>query len=58
MIDFDNLTFWNTLNKTYQGILVWNRNKILHTLKKHVYKERKETTHGDIGEMITASSYT
>ena len=49
--DFDNLYFWNTLNKTHQGILVWNINNKLHTLdKKHVYKERKETTHVKIGE--------
>ena len=49
--DFDNLYFWNTLNKTFHDILVWNRNNRLHTLnKKHVYKERKETTHGEIGE--------
>ena len=46
MEDFDNLYFWNTLNKTHQGILVWDRNKRLHTNnKKHVYKDRKETTH-------------
>ena len=38
------MSFWNTLNKTHQGILVWNRNKGLHTIKKHVYKEKKETT--------------
>ena len=45
-VDFDNLYFWNTLNKTHQGIFVWNRNNRLHTNnKKHVYKERKETTH-------------
>ena len=51
MVDFDNLYFWNTLNKTHYGILVWNKNKRLHALnKKHVYKERKETTHGEIGE--------
>ena len=51
MEDFDNLSFWNTLNKTHQGILVWNRNKKLHTInKKHVYKERKETTYEEIGE--------
>ena len=30
-----------------------NRNKRLHYIKKHVYKERKEITHGEIGEMIT-----
>ena len=40
-IDFDNLYFWNTLNKIHQGIFLWNRNNILHTNnKKHVYKER------------------
>ena len=50
-VDFDNLYFWNTLNKTHHGILVWNRNNRLHTLyKKHVYKDRKETAHGEIGE--------
>ena len=44
--DFDNLYFWNTLNKTHHVILVWNINKRLHTIyKKHVHKERKETTH-------------
>ena len=56
---FDNLYFWNTLNKTHQGIFVWNKNNRLHTInKKHVYKERKETTHGDIGErtVITTSN--
>ena len=50
-IDFDNLYFWNTLNKTLQGIFVWNRNNRLHTSnKKHVHKERKETTHVRVGE--------
>ena len=45
-VDFDNLYFWNTLNKTHQGIFVWNRNNRLHTRNKnHVHKERKETTH-------------
>ena len=49
--DFDNLYFWNTLNKTHHGILVWNRNKRLHTIKKkYVHKERKETTHVKIGK--------
>ena len=49
--DFDNLYFWNTLNKTYQGMFVWNRNNRLHTCnKKHVYKERKETTYVKVGE--------
>ena len=50
MEDFDNLYFWNTWNKTNQGILVWNRIKRLHIIKKHVYKERKETTHVEVGE--------
>lgn len=36
--------------KTNQGIFVWNRNKRLHIIKKHVYKERKETTHVEVGE--------
>ena len=50
-VDFDNLYFWNTLNKTYQGIFVWNINNRLHTSNKnHVYKEIKETTHVRIGE--------
>ena len=49
--NFDNLYFWNTLNKTHQGILVWDRNNRLHTIyKKHVYKERKETIYVMIGE--------
>ena len=50
-VDFDNLYFWNTLNKTHQDIFLWNRNNRLHTRnKKHVYKERKETTHVRVGE--------
>ena len=50
-VDFDNLYFWNNLNKTHQGILVWNRNIRLHTKnRKHVYKERKEITYVKIGE--------
>ena len=49
--DFDNLYFWNTLNKTHQGIFVWNKNNRLHTsIKKHVHKERKEKTHVREGE--------
>ena len=40
-INFDNLYFWNTLNKTHQDIFVWNRNNRLHTNnKKHVSHER------------------
>ena len=50
-VDFDNLYFCNTLNKTHQGIFVWNKNNRLHTSnKKHVHKERKETTHVRVGE--------
>ena len=49
--DFDNLYFWNTLNKTHQSILVWDKNNRLHTIyKKLVYKDRKETTHIRVGE--------
>ena len=56
--DFDNLYFWNILNETHQGILVWNINNRLHTLnKKHVYKDRKETTHGEIGEITFIKIY-
>ena len=56
-IDFDNLYFWNTLNKIHQGILVWNRNIKLHTkYKKYVYKERKETTNGEICEIIVITT--
>ena len=52
--DFDNLYFWNTLNKTHLGIFVWNRNNRLHTSnKKHMYKGRKETTHEGVGERKT-----
>ena len=50
-VDFDNLYFWNTLDKTHQDIFVWNRNNRLHTRnKKHVHKEKKETTHVRVGE--------
>ena len=57
-VNFDNLYFWNTLNKIHQGILVWNKNKRLHTrYKKHVYKERKETTYGEIGERTYINIY-
>ena len=57
--DFDNLYFWNTLNKTHHGILVLNINKKLHTIYyNHVHKERKETTHEEIDEtVITTSIY-
>ena len=55
--DFDNLYFWKTLNKTHQGIFVWNRNNRLHTSSKnHVYKERKETTHEGVDDRKTYSN--
>ena len=50
-VEFNSLYFWNILNKTHQGISVWNRHNRLHTSnKKHVHKERKETTHVRVGE--------
>ena len=50
-VDFNNLYFWNTLNKTHQGIFMWKRNNRLHTHdKKHVHKERKEATYVRAGE--------
>ena len=55
--DFDNLYFWKTLNKTHHGILVCNRNKRLHSInKKYVHKERKETMHEEIGEIVITTS--
>ena len=58
MEDLDNLYFWNTLNKTHHNILVWNRNRRLHTInKKHVRKERKEITHVKIGEITYINIY-
>ena len=41
--------FLKHLNKTHQGIMCETKIKILY-IKKHVYKERKETTHGEISE--------
>ena len=53
-VDFDNLYFWNTLNKTHQGIFVWTRMiDCIQINKKHVYKEKKETTHERVGERKT-----
>ena len=42
--DFDNLYFWNTLNKTHQGIFVWNKNNRLHTSIRNmcIKKEKKQ----------------
>ena len=37
---------------------MWNKNKRFHTLyKKHVYKDRKETTHGERGERTYINIY-
>ena len=44
------------LNKTYQDIMCETEIKITY-IKKHVYKERKEITHGEIGEEKHTSSY-
>ena len=44
------------LNKTYQGIMCEIEVKIAY-IKKHVYKERKKITHGEIGEEQHTSSY-
>ena len=45
------------LNKTHQGIMCETEIKIAY-IKKHVYKERKETTHVEVGEeKHTSSSY-
>ena len=41
--------FLKHLNKTHQGIMCEIEIKIAY-IKKHVYKERKETTHEEIGE--------
>ena len=49
MENFYNLSFWNILNKTHQGIMCEIEIKIAY-IKKHVYEERKETTHGEIGD--------
>ena len=41
--------FLKHLNKTHQGIMCETKIKILY-IKKHVYKKRNETTHGEISE--------
>ena len=41
--------FLKHLNKTYQGIMCETEIKVAF-IKKHVYKERKETTHVEVGE--------
>ena len=46
---FSQLVFLKHLNKTYQGIMCEIEIKIAY-IKKHVYKDREETTHVKIGE--------
>ena len=41
--------FLKHLDKTHQGIMCETKIKIAY-IKKHVYKERKEITHVEIGE--------
>ena len=50
--------FLKHLNKTHQGIICETEIKIAY-IKKHVYKERKETIHVEVGEENehTSSSY-
>ena len=43
------LVFLKHLNKTHQGIMCEIEIKTV-CIKKHVYKERKETTHVEVGE--------
>ena len=43
--DFDNLYFWNTLNKTHQGIFVWNRNNRLNTSIRNMCIKKKKKQH-------------
>ena len=49
------LVFLKHLNKTHQGIMCETEIKIAY-IKKHVYKERKETTHVEVGEEKHTSS--
>ena len=49
MVDFYNLSFWNILNKTHQGIMCETEIRTAY-IKKHVYKDRKETTHVEISK--------
>ena len=49
--------FLKHLNKIHQGIMCETEIKIAY-IKKHAYKDRKETTHVEIGEeKHTSSSY-
>ena len=47
--------FLKHLNKTHQGIMCEIELKIAD-IKKHVYEERKETTHVEVGEEKHTSS--
>ena len=46
---FSQPVFLKHLNKTHQGIMYEIEINIA-CIKKHMYKERKETTHVDVGE--------
>ena len=48
--------FLKYLNKTHQGIMCETEIKIAY-IKKHAYKDRKETTYVEIGEEKRTSSY-
>ena len=48
--------FLKHLNKTHQGIMCEIEIKIAY-IKKHMYKERKETTYREIGEKQHTLSY-
>ena len=49
--------FLKNLNKTHQGIMCETKIRIVY-IKKHVYKDRKEITHVEVGEeKHTSSSY-
>ena len=51
------LVFLKHLSKTHQGIICETEINIAY-IKKHAYKDRKETTHVEIGEeKHTSSSY-
>ena len=48
--------FLKHLNKTHQDIMCETEIKIAY-IKKHSYKERKETTHAEVGEENTHHIY-
>ena len=55
---FSQPVFLKHLNKTHQGIMCETKIRIAY-IKKHVYKESKETTHVEVGveNEHTSSSY-